>query len=156
MVQYLRTFVEDVDSSNVRHINSNAQSAIIARAVVMATITTTNTNKTNISINMPVGFQKPVRFANAEEIKFALGIPNMIEPIPAGIIENSNGLNVPISLDISYLLGPDTAHVNASGISGNLKTSYLMFLLQSIYQKLKEDQCVLILFKTKITAHSRG
>src|SRR5689334_2758794 len=73
----------------------------------------------------------------------------MREPIPAGIIENSNGLSVPISLDISYLLGPDTAHVNASGISGNSKTSYLMFLLQSIYQKLERDQYVLILFNTK-------
>jgi hypothetical protein len=83
----------------------------MARAVVMATATTNtaNTKKTNPgrTINLPVGFEKPVRFASSEEIKTALGIPHMTEPIPAGIIENSNGLSVPISLDFSYLLGPD-------------------------------------------------
>jgi hypothetical protein len=154
MVQYLRTFVADADSRNVRPKSKlNVRAGIMARAVVMATATTNtaNTKKTNPgrTINLPVGFEKPVRFASSEEIKTALGIPHMTEPIPAGIIENSNGLSVPISLDISYLLGPDTAHVNASGISGNSKTSYLMFLLQSIYQKLKRDQYVLILFNTK-------
>ena len=155
MVQYLRTFVTDSSSVESTY-RLNTKSAIIARAAVMATTTTTNTDEkhspnyaSNISINLPVGSEKPVRFANAEEIKLALGIPNMTEPIPAGIIENSDGLSVPISLDISYLLGPDTAHVNASGISGNSKTSYLMFLLQSLYQKLKKEQFVLILFNTK-------
>jgi len=153
MVQYLRTFVADNSSGNpIESIDKlNVRSAIIARAAVMATTSTRETNPnhvSNVSINLPAGFEKPVRFANAEEIKFALGIPNMSDPIPAGIIENSDGLSVPISLDISYLVGPDTAHVNASGISGNSKTSYLMFLLQSIYQRLKE-QYVLILFNTR-------
>src|SRR6476469_9092692 len=91
-----------------------------------------------ISIALPVGIGRSVAFASAEEIMFALGIPQMENPIPAGIIETSNGLHVPISLDISYLFGPDTAHVNASGISGNQKTSYLLFLLQSCYQSLKD------------------
>jgi DNA helicase HerA-like ATPase len=151
MVQYLRTFITDRDDGG--SVDSDAQSSILARAVVMTTTTSTiGTNSDHasiVSINLPVGFEKPVRFANAEEIKIALGIPFMSDPIPAGIIENSDGLSVPISLDISYLLGPDTAHVNASGISGNSKTSYLMFLLQSIYQKLKKEQFVLILFNTK-------
>lgn len=102
MVKYLRTFA---DSTSAASVNLNARSAIIARAAVMATIT--NANETysnrvsNISINLPAGFEKPVRFASAEEIKLALGIPNMSNPIPAGIIENSDGLSVHISLDIS-------------------------------------------------------
>ena len=58
-----------------------------------------------------------VRFATKEEIIFALGIPQMENPIPAGIIETTNGLEVPITLDVTYLAGADTAHVNASGIS---------------------------------------
>ncbi|MCD6038434.1 MAG: uncharacterized protein K0S67_2326, partial [Nitrososphaeraceae archaeon] len=53
------------------------------------------------------------------------------------------------TLDISYLAGPDTAHVNASGISGNQKTTYLLFLLQSAYQKLKNEDVALIIFNTK-------
>ena len=73
----------------------------------------------------------------------------MENPIPAGVIQMTNGLQVPITLDISYLAGPDTAHVNASGISGNQKTSYLLFLLQSVYQKLKDHNVAVIIFNTK-------
>ena len=76
----------------------------------------------------------------------------MQNPIPEGIIEMTNGLQVPVSLDISYLLGPDTAHVNAAGISGNLKTSYLFFLLQSAYQRLvknMQEDVAIIIFNTK-------
>jgi uncharacterized protein len=101
---------------------------------------------------MPVGEAKPVRFATQKEVIFALGIPEMQNPIPAGLIEMTNGLQVPVSLDISYLLGPDTAHVNAAGISGNLKTSYLFFLLQSAYQRLVKDMqedVAIIIFNTK-------
>jgi hypothetical protein len=60
----------------------------------------------------------------------------METPIPSGIIEMSNGLQVPVSLDITYLAGPDTAHMNVTGISGNKKTSYTLFLLQSLYQNI--------------------
>lgn len=65
--------------------------------------------------------------------------------------ENGDGSSIPVFLDISYLLGPDTAHVNVSGISGNSKTSYLIFLLQSTYQKLQKNGVgyTLIIFNTK-------
>jgi len=103
------------------------------------------------SAGMPVGLGRPVRFSTSEEVKFALGAPEMAFPIPAGLIEMSNGEMIPISLDLSYLIGPDTAHVNASGISGNAKTSYLLFLLQSTYQRLKqyEQDFAIIIFNTK-------
>jgi uncharacterized protein len=124
----------------------------VARVAVMANSEVHTEGKfSNIPTGMPVGLGKSVRFSNAEEVMFALGIPEMTYPIPAGIIEMSNGLRIPIFLDISYLAGPDTVHVNASGISGNAKTSYLLFLLQSVYQKLKEyaEEYALIIFNTK-------
>lgn len=122
----------------------------IAKVAVMAnTGVEVEGTKNSISISMPVGAGKTVKFATAEEIIFALGIPEMGNPIPAGIIETTTGLQVPITLDISYLAGPDTAHVNASGISGNQKTTYLLFLLQSAYQKLKNENVALIIFNTK-------
>jgi hypothetical protein len=106
--------------------------------------------KDNISISMPVRSGKSVKFASAKEVIFGLGIPEMESPIPAGVIEMPNGLQVPISLSMYYLVGPDTAHVNASGISGNLKTSYLLFLLQSMYQRLREnDEVAIIIFNTR-------
>jgi len=122
---------------------------IIARVAIMAN-TGYNRNDRNFSISMPVQTNKSVRFANLEEVIFALGIPEMEYPIPAGLIEMTDGLQVPVSLATSYLVGPDTAHVNASGISGNMKTSYLLFLLQSTYQKLRENNDVaVIIFNTK-------
>jgi DNA helicase HerA-like ATPase len=105
--------------------------------------------KDKISINMPLRSRRRVRFSTEEEIIFALGTPEMENPIPAGVIETTNGLHVPVTLDISYLAGPDTAHVNASGISGNQKTTYLLFLLQSVYQKLKDHNVAVIIFNTK-------
>jgi hypothetical protein len=93
------------------------------------------------TINLPILSGMDVRFSTKNEILYALGIPKMETPIAAGIIEMSNGLQVPISLDITYLAGPDTAHMNVTGISGNKKTSYTLFLLQSLCQKIvKRDE----------------
>jgi uncharacterized protein len=122
-----------------------------ARVAIMANTGIENQAKT-IVIEMPVGPAKSVRFSTQEEVIFALGIPEMENPVSAGIIEMTNGLQVPVSLDISYLFGPDTAHVNAAGISGNSKTSYLFFLLHSSYQRLMKDMhkdVALIIFNTK-------
>jgi hypothetical protein len=107
--------------------------------------------KFSVSVSVPVGVNRLVKFSTKEEIVYALGIPDMKIPIPAGIVQTSNGIQIPISLDASYILGPDTTNVNASRISGNLKTSYLLFLLQSAYQKLKEEgeDLALVIFNTK-------
>jgi uncharacterized protein len=123
---------------------------ITAKVAIMAnTGAKIEETKNRISISMPLRSRRPVRFAAREEIIFALGTPEMENPIPAGVIQTTNGLQVPITLDISYLAGPDTAHVNVSGISGNQKTSYLLFLLQSVYQKLKDHNVAVIIFNTK-------
>jgi uncharacterized protein len=118
-------------------------------AIMGNTGTKIEESKNRITISMPLRSKRPVRFATREEIIFALGTPQMENPILAGVIQMTNGLQVPITLDISYLAGPDTAHVNVSGISGNQKTSYLLFLLQSVYQKLKDHNVAVIIFNTK-------
>ena len=131
---------------------SQLNSIILVKVAIMAnTGVKARGYEESISINFPVGIGKTVRFATEDEILFALGIPQMENPIPAGIIETTNGLEVPITLDISYLAGADTAHVNASGISGNRKSSYILFLLQSSYQTLKRmnQNVALIIFNTK-------
>jgi uncharacterized protein len=140
------------EERNLPLSNTQLSGVVVAKVAIMA-----NTGikapgyKKNISINFPVGVGKTVRFATEEEIIFALGIPQMENPIPAGIIETTNGLEVPISLDVTYLAGADTAHVNASGISGNRKSTYILFLLQSSYQTLKRmnQNVALIIFNTK-------
>ena len=74
-------------------------------------------NQELMSLNFPVNAGNNVRFSTKEEILFSMGVPKMETPIPAGIIEMSNGVQIPIFLDLTYLAGPDTAHVNVSGIS---------------------------------------
>jgi uncharacterized protein len=134
----------------VKELRVIDEAGVAARVAVMANTGVESKSGKNTPIGMPVGANRPVRFATAKEVMFALGIPEMENPVPAGVIEMTNGLRVPVSLDISYLLGPDTAHVNAAGISGNLKTSYLFFLLQSVYQQFtKKDDMAIIIFNTK-------
>ncbi|MFL6503364.1 MAG: hypothetical protein ACJ70W_07495, partial [Nitrososphaera sp.] len=136
----------------VKELSAIEEIGTVARVAVMVNTGIEKDSARAVSIGMPVGSAKPVRFAMREEVIFALGIPEMLNPIPAGIIEMTNGLQVPISLDISYIVGPDTAHVNAAGISGNLKTTYLFFLLQSAYQRLvkhMQEDVAIIIFNTK-------
>jgi DNA helicase HerA-like ATPase len=128
----------------------------IARVAVMANVQNGNEERddrgknTNVIIRMPVGINASVAFANNDEILLALGIPKMEDPVMAGIIEMTNGNKIAIPMAMSYLAGPDAAHINASGISGNLKTSYLLFLLHSLYQKLiKKNEVALIVFNTR-------
>ncbi|MBA3749792.1 MAG: ATP-binding protein [Nitrosopumilus sp.] len=133
--------------------NNSSKGLILAKVATIAnTGGIVEARKEAVTINFPVGIGKSVRFATEDEIIFALGIPEMVDPIPAGVIETTNGLQVPISLALTYLAGPDTAHVNASGISGNRKSTYILFLLQSAYQTLFEkmkENIVLIIFNTK-------
>ncbi|WP_458743511.1 ATP-binding protein [Candidatus Nitrosocosmicus sp. T] len=103
----------------------------------------------NLSINMPVQEGKLVTFATIEEVISSLGIPEMEHPIPSGVISMTNDSKIPIDLDVTYVFGPDTTHVNATGISGNMKTSYLLFLLQVLHQKLSDEGISIILFNTK-------
>jgi hypothetical protein len=88
-------------------------------------------------IYMPVACDRPVRFADEEGIHKALGIDRIDERyrVPAGLIRMSNGTQAVVYLDLRYVLGPEGAHVNITGISGlATKTSYAMFLIQSILQ----------------------
>jgi len=88
-------------------------------------------------IYMPVPCDHPVRFADERGIHVALGVDKIPEDsrVPAGLIRMSNGTQSVVYLDLRYVLGPEGAHVNITGISGlATKTSYAMFLLQSILQ----------------------
>ena len=145
-----KTIAIEDDTPNDDFCFTSSHAITLAKVDVMAnTGFKSYETKNTVAINMPVQIQKKVKFSTADEIMFALGIPNMLNPIPAGILETTNGLKVPISMDVSYLAGPDTAHVNASGISGNLKSTYVLFLLQSAYQRLKDHNVSLIILNTK-------
>lgn len=104
-------------------------------------------------IYMPVMNDRPVRFADEAGIHIALGIDQVPERyrVPAGLIELSNGTRAVVYLDIRYILGPEGAHVNITGISGlATKTSYAIFLIQSILQKAENrDRIGVIILNVK-------
>jgi len=135
----------DIEPSTVRI------GTTVARASVMAnTGCKVGDRPEPVEINMPVENDRQVRFAIAEEVGLALGIEKIETPIPSGLIEMSNGTSVPVMLDARYLLGPEAAHINVSGISGlATKTSYMMFLIQSIVQRLGTKNVGLIIFNVK-------
>ena len=54
--------------------------------------------------------------------------------VPIGVY-NAAGLESPVHLDADFLLGPEAAHLNITGVSGlATKTSAIEFLLASIFQ----------------------
>lgn len=96
-------------------------------------------------IEMPIRDGAAVEWADAEGVREALGLGAVHRPVPAGYISNSNGLDIPIEFEADYLLGPEGAHLNIAGISGlATKTTYAMFLLSSIQQRLGEPVKIVI------------
>lgn len=107
----------------------------------------------NHDIYMPVMNDRPVRFGDEAGIHTALGIEQVPHRyrVPAGIIEMSNGTRAVVYLDSRYILGPEGAHVNIAGISGlATKTSYAIFLIQSILQRVEHrDRIAVIILNVK-------
>jgi DNA helicase HerA-like ATPase len=102
-----------------------------------------------MGIEMPVKDGDTVETADEKGIREALGLIGFKNPIPAGYINMSYGTEVPIEFELNYLLGPEGAHLNIAGISGlATKTSYAMFLLNSIQQKMG-DKVSMIVFNVK-------
>lgn len=96
-------------------------------------------NSKNIYTPVLDGF--PVSLASEEDVKEALGLKDVKNPLPAGYIEMyeaPDNITVPVNFNSHFLIGPEGAHLNISGISGLAsKTSYAMFLLKAI-----QDQCI--------------
>jgi uncharacterized protein len=117
------------------------------------TVAFVNVLSNSADIYMPVPSERLVHFAGPEGIERALGIDQMnpSDRIPAGLIKMSNGASTVAYIDRRYVLGPESAHVNISGISGlATKTSYAMFLLQAILQTASDrDKIAVIILNVK-------
>ncbi len=119
------------------------QGANVAEAAVLSN---------SADIYMPVQNEARVYFADEDKIHEALGIDGIPEErrVPAGLIQMSNGTQAVAYLDRDFVLGPEAGHVNISGISGlATKTSYAMFLIQSILQTGPTNDIAVILLNVK-------
>lgn len=98
-------------------------------------------------IYIPVQEGRKVYLADEDQIMEALGLKEVKNPLPAGYIEMYDGTNkktLPVFFNSHFLIGPEGAHLNISGISGLAsKTSYAMFLMKAIQDyAIKGDESV--------------
>ena len=111
-------------------------------------------------IEMPIPHGSPIYWPDEDGVRRALGILDYRRPTPAGYITMSGpektALTIHVDMDADYLIGPEGAHLNISGISGlATKTSYAMFLLTAIQQKQKDwsgpdsDRAAFVVFNVK-------
>jgi len=147
---HLSNYISNDFGEMIAEPNTPRQGTNVAEVAVLSN---------NKDIYMPVQSEARVRFADEAGIHNALGIDSMREKeerehrtvrVPAGIIRMSNGAEAVAYLDVDYILGPEAAHVNISGISGlATKTSYIIFLIQSILQTLDASKIATILLNVK-------
>jgi hypothetical protein len=132
-------FGEEVDEAP----QTPRQGANLAEAAVLSN---------SADIYMPVQNESRVYFADEDKIHLSLGIDGIPQErrVPAGLIQMSNGTQAVAYLDRHFVLGPEAGHVNISGISGlATKTSYAMFLIQSLLQTGPKHEIAVILLNVK-------
>ena len=87
----------------------------------------------------PVLDGKTVSLADEADVKKALGLDEIKNPLPCGYIEMYEppyDIRVPVHFNSHFVIGPEGAHLNISGISGlAAKTSYAMFLMKAIQEQ---------------------
>lgn len=114
-------------------------------------------------VYIPVLSGKAVCMAEKDEVSDALGLSNIENRVPCGYLEMYQGaeekdrIKLPVHMDSKFLIGPEGAHLNISGISGlAAKTSYAMFLLKAIQDKClsadnkeDDDDVAFVIFNVK-------
>lgn len=122
-----------------------------------------NYAKAKVSFNSgnlytPVHNNAKVYLATAEEITMALGLDRIQNPLVCGALKMYEGtteeITLPVYLNSKFILGPDGAHLNISGISGlAAKTSYAMFLMKAIQDHYlnadTNDSVAFVIFNVK-------
>ena len=120
---------------------NSSQSPRVGRVVTTYADATVlyNTN----DIEMPVPHGSRVRWPDEDGVRRALGIDEYRRNTPAGYITMSGpedkSIVISVDMDADYLVGPEGAHLNISGVSGlATKTSYAMFILSAIQQRAED------------------
>jgi hypothetical protein len=128
------SFLAGFISSDFGEVESKSNTNRIGMNYIKARVVGNTKN-----IYTPVLDGSVVTLADSNDVTIALGLDNIKNPLPCGIIEMYDGddkIKIPVNFNSHFLIGPEGAHLNISGISGLAsKTSYAMFLLKSIQQR---------------------
>jgi uncharacterized protein len=138
------SFLAGYISSDFGEVEAKSNTQRIGMNYVKAKVVANSQN-----IYTPVLDGYTVSLANEEDVKSALGLKEIQNPLPCGVIEmyeDEDKITIPVHFNSHFLIGPEGAHLNISGISGLAsKTSYAMFLLKSVqeqYIKNKTNESV--------------
>lgn len=111
------------------------------------------------NIYTPVHNNMPVYLASEEEITAALGLNKIQNPLVCGSLvmyaDTKEAVTLPVNLNSKFIIGPEGAHLNISGISGLAsKTSYAMFLMKAIQERymsnlVENDSVAFVVFNVK-------
>lgn len=153
------SFLTNFISSDFGDVNAEENTLRVGMNYVTAKVVCNTEN-----IYIPLQSNAKVMLATAEEINYALGLNDIRNPLVCGYLEMYEGtkdcekVTLPVNLNSKFIIGPEGAHLNISGISGLAsKTSYAMFLLKAIqdsYMKKDpknedEDSVAFVLFNVK-------
>ncbi len=153
------SFLTNFISSDFGDVNAEENTLRVGMNYVTAKVVCNTEN-----IYIPLQNNAKVMLATAEEINYALGLNDIRNPLICGYLEMYEGtkdcekVTLPVNLNSKFIIGPEGAHLNISGISGLAsKTSYAMFLLKAIqdsYMKKDpknedEDSVAFVLFNVK-------
>ena len=106
-------------------------------------------------ILIPVHSGAKVYLSSKDEVEYALGLKGIQNPLVCGYLEMYDidaRIELPVKLNADFLIGPEGAHLNISGISGlAAKTSYAMFLLKAIQDRSvdNEESIATVVFNVK-------
>ncbi len=147
-------FLADYISNDFGEVNAAENTHRVGMNYVKAKVIGNTAN-----IYIPLINNSKVELADENEVAEALGLRNVKNPVTCGYLEmyssNEDKVRLKVELDSRFLIGPEGAHLNISGISGlAAKTSYAMFLLKSIQDKYlekddPEDDVAFVLFNVK-------
>lgn len=153
------SFLTNFISSDFGDVDVEANTLRVGMNYVTAKVACNDKN-----IYIPLQNNAKVMLANAEEINYALGLNGIRNPLVCGYLEMYEGteghkkVTLPVNLNSKFIIGPEGAHLNISGISGlAAKTSYAMFLMKSIQDRYlykaqsedDEDSVAFVMFNVK-------
>ena len=154
------SFLTNYISSDFGDVNAIAPTLRVGMNYVDAKVVCND-----MGVYIPLQSDAKVYLADRNEIAYALGLRNKNCKLPCGYLEmyensgEEQRITLPVKFDPRFVIGPEGAHLNISGISGlAAKTSYAMFLLKAIQDSYlkkadaeteQEDSVAFVLFNVK-------
>lgn len=148
-----QSFLTSYISSDFGDVSVDEPTLRVGMNYVEATVSYNSGN-----LYTPVHNNAPVYLADREEIILALGLSHVQNPLVCGSLKMYEGtkheVTLPVQLNSKFILGPEGAHLNISGISGLAsKTSYAMFLMKAIQERYSaeesEESVAFVIFNVK-------